>query len=58
MSYFRNLRAFIGGTVDDMIYNEYSAEVEYVGKFSDKRNEEMLHDYIDRYVDLKEVVEE
>ena len=52
----KNIANVIGCTLDDMIYNEYSAEVEYVGKFSDKRNEEMLHDYIDRYVDLKEAV--
>ena len=46
----------IGMTVQDMVNHEVKEPIECMGVFSHEENKEMLLDYIDRYIDLKEAV--
>ena len=46
----------IGITLEEMLNHEVREPIECMGEFSNEENKEMLLDYIDRYIDLKESV--
>lgn len=51
-----HIASVIGVSLDKMISCGDSNAVECMGSFSDEKNKEMLLDYIDRYIDLKEAL--